>query len=162
MPRTANAKNGNIVLMARRVTLGQFLQQQRERLELKQEVVARLAGISQNYLSALERDLPVEPSPLKLLRISKALRVNPAYKIFAYLDEDFDPNEDTLAINLHYLTEEDIEKITQYVDDLREARIAKNMPKEIKAETQAAIDRAIKRLNENPPPPPPKGDKKGK
>lgn len=66
------------------VTFGQWLSEKRNEARLTQEQLAKRAGISANYVSALERDepnardgSPRRPRIEKVERIAKALSVDP-------------------------------------------------------------------------------------
>jgi transcriptional regulator with XRE-family HTH domain len=65
------------------MTFGKWLSEKRQEARLTQQQLAKRAGISPNYVSALERDepntkdgLPRRPREDKVERIAKALRVS--------------------------------------------------------------------------------------
>ncbi len=77
-------------LASRGVTaLGEFIKSQRRIADLSQRELARLADLSDAYLSQLERGLH-EPSVRVLNGLSQALNV-PADKLLAYLGRHDDP-----------------------------------------------------------------------
>ena len=72
--------------------LGEFIRQQRERTNLSLRRLAEKAGISNPYLSQIERGLK-KPSAEILARISRALEIsaNSLYKRAGLIDEDLAP-----------------------------------------------------------------------
>ena len=72
--------------------LGEFIRQQRERTNLSLRRLAEKAGISNPYLSQIERGLK-KPSAEILTRISRALEIsaNSLYKRAGLIDEDLAP-----------------------------------------------------------------------
>lgn len=71
--------------------LGAFIRQQRERANLSLRRLAESAGISNPYLSQIERGIR-KPSAEILSRLSRALEVsaNSLYSMAGWLDEEFD------------------------------------------------------------------------
>ncbi len=70
--------------------LGSFIRQQRERANLSLRRLADTAGISNPYLSQIERGIR-KPSAEILSRLSRALEIsaNSLYSKAGFLDEDF-------------------------------------------------------------------------
>ncbi len=72
--------------------LGEFIRQQRERTNLSLRRLAEKAGVSNPYLSQIERGLK-RPSAEILTRISRALEIssNSLYRRAGLIDEDLAP-----------------------------------------------------------------------
>ena len=57
-------------------TFGQVLRRHRRELDISQEALAELSGVSETHIKRLERDLP-DPGMTIIFRLSKALHVEP-------------------------------------------------------------------------------------
>ncbi len=80
-----------IVSESKQSDLGEFIRQQRERANLSLRRLAESAGISNPYLSQIERGIR-KPSAEILKRLSRALEIsaNSMYSKAGLIDEDFE------------------------------------------------------------------------
>ncbi len=74
--------------------LGEFIRQQRNQAELSVRRLSDLSGVSNPYLSQIERGLK-KPSAEILMQIAKALSIAPPalYRAAGLLDSDIDPTD---------------------------------------------------------------------
>lgn len=79
--------------MAENETIGGFIKRLRKQQNLSQAELAGKIGIAQGYLAQLESGKKIG-SPETLIRVGRALEINPAYKIF----EVFDTEATTLEV----------------------------------------------------------------
>ena len=84
--------------------LGDFIRSQRRLAEMSQRELAKLADLSDAYLSQLERGLH-EPSVRVVNGLSSALNV-PAEKLLNFLGRDRNPDDDEVTTESAILTDE--------------------------------------------------------
>jgi transcriptional regulator with XRE-family HTH domain len=70
--------------MAAPSTLGEYLRVERERAELSQRQLAKLAGLHYSYLARLESGENDHPSPEMVQRIADVLELDPT-DLYAYI-----------------------------------------------------------------------------
>jgi transcriptional regulator with XRE-family HTH domain len=123
--------------------LGEFIRQRRKAMGLTQEELCAQVGIEQGYLTQIERNKRMG-SPDTLLKISRALGIKPAYKIFALFDSDADLIQE--EVNATYvklpdnLSSSDRQLINEIVNRLTELRTLKPVLNEVFYEQSTSTD----------------------
>ena len=78
---------------------GEYVRAERKLANISQRELARISGVSDSYLSQMERGL-YRPSPEIIKAIAKAFAVPPStlYALFGWLDEERDQPDDGVSV----------------------------------------------------------------
>lgn len=101
-------------------SIGKYLRRLREQKGLTREQVAEAVGIDYTFIGQIERNQKVG-SVHTLIKIAKTLNIEPAYRIFAFIDNQA-RTEDLELLDFMYLpanlTEEDKKRVSQFISQL--------------------------------------------
>lgn len=102
------------------LSIGKYIRRLREQKGLTQEQVAESIGIDYTFLGQIERNQKIG-SIQTLIKIAKALNIEPPYRIFAFIDSEARV-EDLELLDFIYLpanlTEKDKKQVNQLISQL--------------------------------------------